>query len=181
MGDGADQHVIRYQTSFGQGYIRLWTRRTRIRCNKSQRVNITFLACFTQRDYFQVQFQIPNVVKRARLFQQLSKYQAKQILCKKVIQVIKMNCEGNTTWLTKRDCPETGDLIDWQQCTYIITNTDHQMFLDLRTSQTEPTGTLYGSWERKCLKLWVWSPFCITTWLQRSNKRRTSRNWGRKR
>lgn len=117
--------------------------------------------CFTQRDYFQVQFQIPKVVKRPRLFQQLSKYQGKQILCKKVIQVIKMNCEGNTTWLTMRDWPETGDLIDLQQCTYIITYTDHQMFLDLRTSQTEPTGTLYGSWERKCLKFWVWSPFSV--------------------
>ena len=41
----------------------------------------------------------------------------------------------------------TADLQIWQQQnTYIISYTDHQMFLDLRTPQTEPTGTLYGSW-----------------------------------
>lgn len=38
------------------------------------------------------------------------------------------------------------DSMYWHKTTYIVSHTDHQMFLDLRTPQTKPTGTFQGSW-----------------------------------
>lgn len=113
MGDGTDQHVIRYQTSFGQGHIRLivWTRRTRARCNKSESVNITFLLvlCMSHvkrslpctvngREHYL--FQVPEVIKRARLFQQLSIKLSKLVARS---HVSKVNYEGNSTGLGIHD------------------------------------------------------------------------------
>lgn len=113
MGDGTDQHVIRYQTSFGQGHIRLivWTRRTRARCNKSESVNITFLLvlCMSHvkrslpctvngREHYL--FQVPEVIKRAILFQQLSIKLSKLIARS---HVSKVNYEGNSTGMGIHD------------------------------------------------------------------------------
>ena len=171
MGDGTDQHVIRYQTSFGQGYIGLWTRGARTRCNKSQSVNITFLQCVSHREI------TSKYSSRYRKSSRELDYSSSYLSIKWRRWIVK---EIPLDWQCMSEIKSLDRWSNWLTAMYL----HHLLHWPPNVSQPQdfPDRTNRDPWWElgtQMFKIVSMVPFSVRAWLQHSKKRRTSRNWGR--